>query len=747
MSSHKHVGVSIPLLEERLSKNNKIAADGSILQYSQINLLKAACVVSSEVYNTATALIRAHSHKELEFISERLYQHLGVKQNQEELSESSIKFAAYSKAAKWVKAQWKKELTPKSNHVALAQRDQTKRYVKQPAVKPATAGKITEKAHKENLINAVHITLAEVTRYAAVRDEAYREFRATCGTADFLTDGMKLEQVMRQITGASTHKYDGETLHFHPSAKQAAADPGLKPVSYVWRSEIIKQQLAEHPFSFTYDEQQKKFMVTLPNDDSGVMYPVPTRILVQAAKDVAEVNKKYVNRFFENGNKESGMSRFRSYRDPQNFSTTLPASSPFKEESAGVEHHLKNFADNYEAEHGKKPSKALTNGYKKQYEAEWSQTAIRKLANTTRINLGGHFGWMPVNKHGLKRLWKLLQTPGAELANDYRISLVPNGTIKLSMTVKMPENWSLPRPDSYYLNEEKSIGVDPGVITAITTSTGYVLPNINRNSAHEDKGVIPYRSQQEKHFDRSLSYTDKAYAKNKQLLKKRKALQQQASAIYTKTSEACEGNKRETYSKLPKSWHALQAQIRTINAKMANINNHHSNVAAKLIASNYDHIGVEDLNLHGLLAKNLPKIDEVGNYVPNGQTAGRGLRKALSSVAISKMLSLIETKSAYYGSEVTKVDRWFASSLLCSSCGTKKSKNQLSLSERTYTCTSCGVVMDRDMNAAVNIIQEAERLRNGDQTNPDNIVDLTEEANNFMQEVTKNEAKTKNDVN
>ncbi|MGH3249616.1 MAG: zinc ribbon domain-containing protein [Trebonia sp.] len=47
------------------------------------------------------------------------------------------------------------------------------------------------------------------------------------------------------------------------------------------------------------------------------------------------------------------------------------------------------------------------------------------------------------------------------------------------------------------------------------------------------------------------------------------------------------------------------------------------------------------------------------------------------------------------------MDRWFASSKTCSGCGAVKAK--LALSERTYRCTECGTVLDRDVNAALNL--------------------------------------------
>ena len=53
------------------------------------------------------------------------------------------------------------------------------------------------------------------------------------------------------------------------------------------------------------------------------------------------------------------------------------------------------------------------------------------------------------------------------------------------------------------------------------------------------------------------------------------------------------------------------------------------------------------------------------------------------------------------GAALRVVDRWYPSSKTCSNCGTVKAK--LSLSERVFNCDSCGLTMDRDLNAAINI--------------------------------------------
>ena len=59
------------------------------------------------------------------------------------------------------------------------------------------------------------------------------------------------------------------------------------------------------------------------------------------------------------------------------------------------------------------------------------------------------------------------------------------------------------------------------------------------------------------------------------------------------------------------------------------------------------------------------------------------------------------------GKYLIKVDRYFASSKICSVCG--KKKEELSLSDRIYYC-ECGNRMDRDVNAAVNIMNEGKRI-------------------------------------
>ena len=61
----------------------------------------------------------------------------------------------------------------------------------------------------------------------------------------------------------------------------------------------------------------------------------------------------------------------------------------------------------------------------------------------------------------------------------------------------------------------------------------------------------------------------------------------------------------------------------------------------------------------------------------------------------------MQYKCEFYGIEFVEADRFYPSSKLCSGCGHKKA--ELKLSERTYTCEECGVILDRDYNASVNL--------------------------------------------
>jgi putative transposase len=79
----------------------------------------------------------------------------------------------------------------------------------------------------------------------------------------------------------------------------------------------------------------------------------------------------------------------------------------------------------------------------------------------------------------------------------------------------------------------------------------------------------------------------------------------------------------------------------------------------------------------------------------------RSLARAISDAAWRQFRTMLEYKATWYGRDVIAVDRWFPSSKLCSACGVLTEKMPLNV--REWTCR-CGVVHDRDVNAARNIL-------------------------------------------
>lgn len=88
-----------------------------------------------------------------------------------------------------------------------------------------------------------------------------------------------------------------------------------------------------------------------------------------------------------------------------------------------------------------------------------------------------------------------------------------------------------------------------------------------------------------------------------------------------------------------------------------------------------------------------------------GMLANHKLARHVADASFGEFRRQVEYKAAWRGSRVVVADRWFASSKTCSGCGAVRAK--LALSERTYVCTGCGMVLDRDVNAAVNLARLA----------------------------------------
>jgi putative transposase len=127
-------------------------------------------------------------------------------------------------------------------------------------------------------------------------------------------------------------------------------------------------------------------------------------------------------------------------------------------------------------------------------------------------------------------------------------------------------------------------------------------------------------------------------------------------------------------------------KVAKVHEKITNSRNDMQHQVSIRLVKDYDLIAIEDLNVKGM----------VKNHK---------LAKAISDVAWSSFVSKLKYKAEWYGREVIVIDRFYPSSKTCSCCDNVK--ESLSLDERTWTCSKCNTIHDRDVNASKNILRRA----------------------------------------
>jgi putative transposase len=132
----------------------------------------------------------------------------------------------------------------------------------------------------------------------------------------------------------------------------------------------------------------------------------------------------------------------------------------------------------------------------------------------------------------------------------------------------------------------------------------------------------------------------------------------------------------------------------------------HHKTALDLVRA-YDTIYVEAIQPANLSRRPAPKQDEHGTYVHNGASQKAGLNKSIQDAGWRQFLSILAFKAACAGKRVEAVNPAYTSQD-CSGCGERVYK---SLSVRTHVCTNCGLILDRDENAAKNTQWRGQRLR------------------------------------
>ena len=142
-------------------------------------------------------------------------------------------------------------------------------------------------------------------------------------------------------------------------------------------------------------------------------------------------------------------------------------------------------------------------------------------------------------------------------------------------------------------------------------------------------------------------------------------------------------NRKKKFSK--NYWKTIN-KLRCAHRKVVNIRQNMLNQLANNLAKLYDFVIIEDLSIKEIVYK-----------------LGRG--KNTYNTSFNSFAKKLLYK---FNDNIVKIDKWFPSSKKCSNCG--KKKRHLKLSQRVYRCAFCNHVIDRDLNAAINIRNEGMRI-------------------------------------
>ena len=123
-------------------------------------------------------------------------------------------------------------------------------------------------------------------------------------------------------------------------------------------------------------------------------------------------------------------------------------------------------------------------------------------------------------------------------------------------------------------------------------------------------------------------------------------------------------------------------QLAQAHRRVANVRQNALHQATSRLAKTKSVVVLEDLNVRGMLQN-------------------QHLAQAIADVGMAEFRRQLTYKGVWYGCAVIVADRFYPSTKRCSSCG--HVKTAMALGERTYTCDRCGLVMGRDLNAALNL--------------------------------------------
>lgn len=163
----------------------------------------------------------------------------------------------------------------------------------------------------------------------------------------------------------------------------------------------------------------------------------------------------------------------------------------------------------------------------------------------------------------------------------------------------------------------------------------------------------------------------KAYKKAKPALRR----------LQKKLCRQKEVRKKSALKGVSKNYIKTKKKLAVQHQKVANIRMDATHKLTSYLTKNHSRIVIEDLNVSGM----------VKNH---------NLASSILDGGFYEFKRQLEYKCKWNSVELVVADRWFASSKTCSCCGHKQ---DMPLKKRIYTCGNCGMVMDRDLNAAINL--------------------------------------------
>jgi putative transposase len=142
------------------------------------------------------------------------------------------------------------------------------------------------------------------------------------------------------------------------------------------------------------------------------------------------------------------------------------------------------------------------------------------------------------------------------------------------------------------------------------------------------------------------------------------------------------GPDRRTGQLPSRRWRKTQAKLARRHARVANLRENALHQLTTRLAATYGTVVIEDLHVAGMLRN-------------------RRLARHLADAAFGRIRRQLGYKTTWHGGRLVLADRFYPSSKTCSGCGAVKAK--LRLSERMFRCERCGLILDRDLNAATNL--------------------------------------------